>query len=43
MAAWALAWCLRHPAVAMVIPGCKSVQQVDANAAAADLDDYPFA
>lgn len=37
MAAWALAWCLRHPAVTAVIPGCKSVGQVEANAAAADL------
>ncbi len=37
MAAWALAWCLRHPAVTAVIPGCKSVAQVEANAAAADL------
>jgi aryl-alcohol dehydrogenase-like predicted oxidoreductase len=32
MAAWALAWCLRHPAVSSVIPGCKSVAQVEANA-----------
>jgi aryl-alcohol dehydrogenase-like predicted oxidoreductase len=38
MAAWALAWCLQHAAVTAVIPGCKSVQQVDANAAAADID-----
>lgn len=37
MAAWALAWCLRHPAVTAVIPGCKSVEQVEANAAAVDL------
>jgi aryl-alcohol dehydrogenase-like predicted oxidoreductase len=37
MAAWALAWCLRHPAVSAVIPGCKSPQQVAANAAAAEL------
>ncbi len=37
MAAWALAWCLRHPAVSCVIPGCKSVEQVEFNAAAADL------
>ena len=36
MAAWALAWCLRHPAVTSVIPGCKSVAQVESNAAAAD-------
>ncbi len=38
MAQWALAWCLQHPAVACVIPGCKTVQQVESNAAAADLD-----
>ena len=34
MAAWALAWCLRHPAVTCVIPGCKSPAQVEANAQA---------
>jgi aryl-alcohol dehydrogenase-like predicted oxidoreductase len=39
MATWALAWCLQHPAVSCVIPGCKSMQQVESNAAAADLDD----
>jgi len=39
MASWALAWCLQHPAVTCVIPGCKTVAQVDNNAAAAaDLD-----
>ena len=47
MATWALAWCLQHPAVTCVIPGCKSVEQVEANAAAADLDlvaaDHPQA
>lgn len=37
MAAWALAWCLRHPAVTAVIPGCKGPDQVAANAAAAGL------
>jgi aryl-alcohol dehydrogenase-like predicted oxidoreductase len=37
MATWALAWCLTHPAVTSVIPGCKDVKQVQANAAAADL------
>lgn len=37
MATWALAWCLKHPAVTCVIPGCKSVEQVELNAAAADL------
>jgi aryl-alcohol dehydrogenase-like predicted oxidoreductase len=45
MTRWALAWVLRHPAVTSVIPGCKSVAQVEANAAAADLvdDDHPQA
>jgi myo-inositol catabolism protein IolS len=47
MATWALAWCLQHPAVTCVIPGCKSVEQVEANARAADLDivrdDHPQA
>jgi aryl-alcohol dehydrogenase-like predicted oxidoreductase len=38
MAAWALAWCLRNPAVTAVIPGCKSPEQVKKNAAAANLD-----
>lgn len=37
MAQWALAWCLRHPAVAAVIPGCKDVEQVESNAKAAEL------
>lgn len=47
MAAWALAWCLQHPAVTCVIPGCKSVEQVEFNAAAANLPlvraDHPQA
>lgn len=37
MAEWALAWCLRHPAVTSVIPGCKDVRQVELNARAAEL------
>ena len=41
MAQWALGWCLKHPAVTCVIPGCKSVQQVESNAGAADLDIVP--
>ena len=45
MAQWALGWCLRHPAVTAVIPGCKTVEQVRSNAAAADtklvLDSHP--
>ncbi|GAB6933239.1 aldo/keto reductase [Calditerricola satsumensis] len=47
MAQWALAWCLQHPAVTCVIPGVKSVEQVEANAKAAELDlvrdDHPQA
>lgn len=47
MATWALAWCLQHPAVSCAIPGCKSVEQVEANARAAELDlvrdDHPQA
>jgi len=38
MASWALAWCLRHDAVTCVIPGCKNVEQVRSNAAAAEID-----
>jgi len=47
MAEWALAWCLQHPAVTAVIPGCKNVQQVESNARAAELpmvrEDHPQA
>ena len=47
MAQWALAWCLQHPAVTTVIPGCKDENQVRSNASAADLpmvrDDHPQA
>ena len=47
MAQWALAWCLQHPAVSAVIPGCKNVEQVKSNAAAAALpmvrDNHPQA
>jgi len=45
MAKWALAWCLRHEAVTSVIPGCKDLKQVEANAAAAELvaSDHPQA
>ncbi|MFD1673341.1 aldo/keto reductase [Alicyclobacillus fodiniaquatilis] len=38
MASWALAWCLQHPAVTCVIPGCKDPNQVVTNAQAADFD-----
>ncbi|MFM1651443.1 aldo/keto reductase [Brevibacillus sp. B_LB10_24] len=45
MAQWALAWCLRHPAVTTVIPGCKNPAQVEANAKAAEYveEDHPQA
>ncbi|MHC4170944.1 MAG: aldo/keto reductase [Planctomycetota bacterium] len=47
MAQWALAWCLQHPAVTCVIPGCKTVEQVESNAGAANLpsvsEDHPQA
>ena len=47
MAQWALAWCLQHAAVTCVIPGCKTVEQVELNAGAADLalvkEDHPQA
>jgi myo-inositol catabolism protein IolS len=37
MAQWALAWCLRNPAVTTVIPGVKNPEQVKLNASAAEL------
>jgi len=47
MAQWALAWCLQHPAVTCVIPGCKTVEQAESNVAGASLDmvrdDHPQA
>lgn len=39
MATWALSWVLKHPAVTAVIPGCKSPEQVELNAKAAQLAD----
>ncbi len=36
-AAWALAWCLKHPAITSVIPGVKSIAQLDANVQALSL------
>ena len=41
MATWALAWCLKHAAVTSVIPGVKSVAQVEGNAAAGTLAMVP--
>ena len=47
MAQWAIAWCSQHPAVSCVVAGARSVEQVQSNAAAADLDlireDHPQA
>jgi aryl-alcohol dehydrogenase-like predicted oxidoreductase len=37
MAQWAMAWCLKNPAVTAIIPGCKNPEQARANASAADL------
>jgi aryl-alcohol dehydrogenase-like predicted oxidoreductase len=37
MAQWALAWCLKNPAVSALIPGCQDPAQVASNAAAAEL------
>jgi aryl-alcohol dehydrogenase-like predicted oxidoreductase len=37
MAKWAMAWCLKHPVVTAIIPGCKNPEQVSANAGTADL------
>lgn len=37
MATWALAWCLKHPVVTSVIPGCKTPKQLRQNAEAAEL------
>ncbi|HEX7509691.1 MAG TPA: aldo/keto reductase [Chitinivibrionales bacterium] len=44
MPQWALAWCLKHPAVAAVIPGSKNPQQLEMNVGAAALlqDGHPL-
>ena len=36
-ASWACNWCLQHPAVSCVVPGVKSIAQLEINAAAADF------
>lgn len=36
-ASWACAWCLQHPAISAAIPGIKSIEQLEINAAGADL------
>ena len=38
LARWALAWCLQHPAVSAVIPGSKTIEQLEGNVAAATVD-----
>ena len=37
-----LAFCTSHPACHTVIPGCKTVEQVDENIKAGDIDNFPF-
>jgi aryl-alcohol dehydrogenase-like predicted oxidoreductase len=36
-ASWACNWCLQHPAISAVVPGIKSIEQLEINAAGADL------
>jgi aryl-alcohol dehydrogenase-like predicted oxidoreductase len=47
IARWAIAWCLQHPAVSAVIPGSRTIEQLESNAAADELhlvsDDHPLA
>ena len=47
MSQWAISWCLAHPAVAMVIPGARNVEQLRSNAQAADQEtvavEHPLA
>jgi len=38
MAQWALGWCLANPAITSVIVGSKNIAQLEANAAAADME-----
>ncbi len=38
MAQWALGWCLANPTITSVIVGSKNIVQLEANAAAADID-----
>jgi aryl-alcohol dehydrogenase-like predicted oxidoreductase len=37
LARWALGWCLRHPVVSAVIPGSRTLEQLESNVAAAEL------
>jgi Predicted oxidoreductases (related to aryl-alcohol dehydrogenases) len=45
MAQWAIAWCLKNPAVAAAIPGSKNPEQLEMNVKAVDLldDNHPLA
>jgi myo-inositol catabolism protein IolS len=47
IARWAIAWCLQHPAVSAVIPGSRTIEQLEGNVAAAELDlvsdEHPLA
>ena len=36
-ASWACGWCLQHPAISTVVPGIKSMEQLEINVAGADL------
>ena len=36
-ASWACAWCLQHPAISTVVPGIKTIEQLDINVAGAEL------
>lgn len=36
-ASWACAWCLQHPAISTVVPGIKSIGQLEINVAGAEL------
>ena len=44
LARWAVAWPLQHPAVSAVIPGSRTIEQLEANIAAAELvsDAHPL-
>ena len=37
MTQWALAWCLKNPAITTIIPGCKNIKQIKQNAKSVEL------
>jgi aryl-alcohol dehydrogenase-like predicted oxidoreductase len=47
IARWAITWCVQHPDVSAAIAGSRTIEQLEGNAAAAELllvcDDHPFA